>query len=85
MADYHRRQPRGVENGLLLKLVKYFEMSVLQGRENRKSPQIRVIPYFSQNFDRPIGSRAINKFLEGKISEKLAFNAAFSLELNESP
>ena len=29
------------------------------------------MPYFLQNFDRPIGSRAISKFLERRISENL--------------
>ena len=51
-------------NEVLLNPVKYFEMSLLQSRENKQFCLI----YFLQNFDLQIGSRAIDKFLERKIS-----------------
>ena len=65
-----------MENEVLLKLVKCFEMSLLQSHEDKQfcliclsiAKSIRN-PCFLQNFDSPIGCRAINKFLERRISE----------------
>ena len=59
-----------------IKLEKYFGMSLLQSRDNKqfvyfvfRLPRVWAIPYFLQNFDSPIGCRAINKFPERRISK----------------
>ena len=69
-----------MKNEVLLKPEKYFEISLLQSRKNKQFCLICLSLAMNmsntillQNFDRPIGSRAINKTLEGRISKKQAF------------
>ena len=62
---------------LILKLVKYFEMSFLKNRKRQTlllnmsfdCQEYEQSHTFLQNFDSPIGCRAIKKFLERIISE----------------
>ena len=67
-------------NKVLLKPVKYFEVTFLQSYKNKALSFNLYFDFQGQyhtnftEFDTPVGSRAINKFLERRIAE-LAFCA----------